>query len=131
MVLLDDHDQVLMLWRHRFVPDRWGWELPACQVDADEEPSDAAARELEEETGYRAGDVEYIGTSQATPSMVDAERFMFIGTNPERIGEPTDLSEAARVEWIPLESVPRMIDEGEIWSASSLVALSRVLLKRR
>ena len=63
--------------------------------------------------------------------MVDAERFMFIGTNPERIGEPTDLSEAARVEWIPLESVPQMIEEGEIWSASSLVALSRVLLKRR
>jgi 8-oxo-dGDP phosphatase len=129
--LLDDHDQVLMLWRHRFVPDRWGWELPGGQVDADEEPSDAAARELEEETGYRAGDVECIGSFQATPSMVDAERFMFIGTNPVRIGEPTDLSEAARVEWIPLESVPRMIDEGEIWSASSLVALSRVLLKRR
>jgi 8-oxo-dGDP phosphatase len=131
MVLLDDHDRVLMLWRHRFVPDRWGWELPGGLVDTDEEPSDAAARELEEETGYRAGDVEYIGSFQPTPSMVDAERFMFIGTNPERTGEPTDLSEAARVEWIPLDSVPQMIDEGEIWSASSLVALARVLLKRR
>jgi 8-oxo-dGDP phosphatase len=131
MVLLDDSDQVLMLWRHRFVPDRWGWELPGGLVDTDEEPSDAAARELEEETGYRAGDVEYIGSFQPMPSMADAERFMFIGTNPERVGEPTDLSEAARVVWIPLESVPRMIDEGEIWSASSLVALARVLLKRR
>src|SRR5580693_871491 len=28
MVLVDDQDQVLMLWRHRFVQDRWGWELP-------------------------------------------------------------------------------------------------------
>jgi hypothetical protein len=63
--------------------------------------------------------------------MVDAERFMFLGTDPERVGEPTDLSEAARVEWIPLESIPRMIDGGEIWSASSLVALARVLLNRR
>lgn len=131
MVLLDDQDQVLMLWRHRFVPDRWGWELPGGLVDSDEEPSAAAARELEEETGYRAGDVEYIGSFQPMPSMADAERLMFLGTDPERVGEPTDLSEAARVEWIPLESIPRMIDEGEIWSASSLVALARVLLNRR
>jgi 8-oxo-dGDP phosphatase len=91
----------------------------------------AAARELEEETGYRAGDVQYVGSFQAMPSMADAERFIFLGTSPERIGEPTDLSEAARVEWIPLDAVPRMIDEDEIWSASSLVALTRVLLKRR
>ncbi|HUN38264.1 MAG TPA: hypothetical protein VMU95_40250 [Trebonia sp.] len=62
--------------------------------------------------------------------MADAERFMFLGTDPQRVGEPAELSEAARVEWIPLDSVPRMIDEGEIWSASSLVALTRVLLKR-
>jgi hypothetical protein len=28
-VLVNDHDQVLLLWRHRFVQGRWGWELPA------------------------------------------------------------------------------------------------------
>jgi 8-oxo-dGDP phosphatase len=131
MILLDDHGRVLMLWRHRFAPDRWGWELPGGLVDAGEEPADAAARELEEETGYRAGHVEYLGSFQPMPSMADAERFVFVGTNPERVGEPTDLSEAARVEWIPLESVPQMIDEGEIWSASSLVALARLLMKKR
>jgi hypothetical protein len=41
------------------------------------------------------------------------------------------LSEATRVEWVPLESVPRMIDAGEIWNGGSLVALSRVLMKGR
>jgi 8-oxo-dGTP pyrophosphatase MutT (NUDIX family) len=131
VVLMDDGDQVLMLWRHRFVPDRWGWELPGGLVDMDEEPADAAARELEEETGYRAGHVERVAAFQPMPGMVDAEHFVFVGTNPERVGDPTDLSEAARVEWVPLESVPAMIDAGEIWNAGSLVALSRVLLKRR
>jgi 8-oxo-dGTP pyrophosphatase MutT (NUDIX family) len=131
VVLLDDRDQVLMLWRHRFVPDRWGWELPGGLVDADEEPIDAAVRELEEETGYRAGRVEHSTTYQPMPGMVDAEHFVFVGTDPERVGDPTDLSEAARVEWVPLESVPAMIDAGEIWNAGSLVALSRVLLERR
>jgi hypothetical protein len=27
MLLLDDQDRVLLVWRHRLVPDRWGWEL--------------------------------------------------------------------------------------------------------
>lgn len=95
-MLLDDQDQVLMLWRHRFVPDRWGWELPGGLVDADEEPADAAARELEEETGYRAAQVEHIATFQPMPGMIDAEHFVFVGTNAKRVGDPTDLSEAAR-----------------------------------
>jgi hypothetical protein len=51
--------------------------------------------------------------------------------DPERVGGPTALGQASRFEWIPLESVPRMIDEGETRSASSLVALTRVLLKWR
>jgi 8-oxo-dGTP pyrophosphatase MutT (NUDIX family) len=131
VALLDDQDQVLMLWRHRFVPDRWGWELPGGLVDTDEEPADAAARELEEETGYRAGQVEHSTSFQPMPGMVDAELFVFVGTDPERVGDPTDLSEAARFEWVPLASVPHMIDAGEIWSAGTLVALSGVLLKQR
>jgi 8-oxo-dGDP phosphatase len=131
VALLDDQDQVLMLWRHRFVPDRWGWELPGGLVDADEEPSDAALRELEEETGYRAGRVEHVMTYQPMPGMVDAEHFVYIGTGLERVGEPTDLDEAARVEWVSLASVQRMIDAGEIWSAGTLLALSQVSAKRR
>jgi 8-oxo-dGTP pyrophosphatase MutT (NUDIX family) len=127
--LLDSNGGVLMLWRHRFVPDRWGWELPGGMVEPDEEPADAAIRELEEETGYRTGNVESLITFRALPGMVDAEHFAFIGRNPVRVGDPTDLAEAARVEWVPLDSVPDLIDAGEIWAAGSLVPLSRLLLK--
>ncbi len=131
VVLMDDHDQVLMVWRHRFVADRWGWELPGGLVDADEQPVDAAARELEEETGYRAEHVEQLVTFQPMPGVVDAEHFVFVGRSPERIGDPTDLSEAARVEWLPLASVPALIDAADIWDAGSLLALSQVLMKGR
>lgn len=130
IALVDDGDEVLMLWRHRFVPDRWGWELPGGMVDEDEEPADAAARELEEETGYRAERVGHLVTFRPMPGVVDSEHFVFVGRNPERVGDPTDLAEAARVEWVPLESVPGMIDAGDIWDAGSLVALSWLLLNR-
>lgn len=54
-VVLDDAGKrVLMIWRHRFVPDHWTWELPGGYVDPDEDPAAAAAREVEEETGKSA-----------------------------------------------------------------------------
>ena len=129
MVLVDDANRVLLLWRHRFVQDRWGWELPGGLVDEDEEPVDAARRELEEETGYRAGRVEQLIAFQPRAGTVDGEHFAFVGRDPQRVGEPTEVNEATRMEWVPLASVPRMIAAGEIWNAGSLVALLRFLMK--
>jgi 8-oxo-dGTP pyrophosphatase MutT (NUDIX family) len=51
MLLVDEQDRALLVWRHRLVPDRWGWEVPGGPVDEGEDPAEAAARELEDQTG--------------------------------------------------------------------------------
>lgn len=43
---------VLLLWRHRFITDSWGWEIPAGGIEPDETPEAAAVRETIEETGW-------------------------------------------------------------------------------
>jgi len=53
VVLLNDRDEVLLMWRHRFTTRTWNWEIPAGIVEPGEEVAVAAAREVLEETGYR------------------------------------------------------------------------------
>jgi hypothetical protein len=51
-VVLDDAaERILLIWRHRFIIDRWMWELPGGYIDPGEDGIAAAAREVE--TGYR------------------------------------------------------------------------------
>ena len=127
MVLVDEQDRVLLLWRHRFVQDKWGWELPGGLIDEGEEPSATAVRELEEETGYRAGRVEHLVTFQPMVGMVDSEHFVFVGRDPEKLGEPIETTEVERMEWVPLADVPGLIDSGAIWNSGSLVGLLKLL----
>ena len=129
MVLVDEQDRVLMLWRHRFVQDRWGWELPGGLIDEGEEPAETAVRELEEETGYRAGRVEHLVRFQPMVGMVDSEHLVFVGRQPEKVAEPVEVNEVERMEWVPLESVPGLISAGDIWNSGTMVGLLRLLAK--
>ncbi|WP_328525755.1 NUDIX hydrolase [Kribbella sp. NBC_00359] len=127
VVLNDAHDHVLMMWRHRFIIDRWAWELPGGYVDADEDPAVTAAREVEEETGWRPRSVEPLVTLQPSVGTTDAENLLFIAHGADHIGDPSDINEAERVAWLPLDSLPGRIQAGEIIGAASLVGLLHVL----
>jgi 8-oxo-dGTP pyrophosphatase MutT (NUDIX family) len=130
LALVDDQDRTLLVRRHRVVPDRWGWEIPGGLVDDDEQPADAARRELEEATGYRAGKVQHLVTFQPVAGIVDAEHTVFAGRNPEQVGEPTGATGITRAEWVPLASVPGLVESADIWDAGSLVALLTLLARR-
>jgi len=128
MVVLDDqHERVLMMWRHRFVIDRWVWELPGGYVDPEEDPAVTATREVEEETGWRPREARPLVSFQPMLGSADAENLLFVSHGAEHTGQRPDINEAQKVEWIALASVPELISRGEIAGAGSLVGLLHVL----
>ncbi|MFE3494211.1 NUDIX domain-containing protein [Streptomyces sp. NPDC059169] len=128
--VLDDQDRVLMLWRYRFVPQQWGWELPGGIVDAGEDAAMTAARETEEETGWRPGTIEHILSYQPMIGMVDSPHEIFLARGAEKVSEPTDAEEAGEVAWVPLDDIPRLMTEGKLMGSGTLVALLHILASR-
>lgn len=123
IVVVVNERKALMMWRHRFVIDRWVWELPGGYVDDEEDPAVTAAREVEEETGWRPLSMERLLAFQPMVSTLDAENIVFLARGAEYVGEPTDINEAERVAWIPLDDVPGMMERGEIVGSASVVGL--------
>jgi 8-oxo-dGDP phosphatase len=130
-VVLDAQDRVLMMWRHRFATGEWGWELPGGILEAGEDPADCAVREVVEETGWKPDAVEHLVSFQPMPGMVDTPHKIYVAKSATQVDVPSDLEEAARVEWVPLESVLGLVTTGELLGAGSLVGLMYLLASRQ
>lgn len=128
--VLDDQDRVLMMWRYRFVPQQWGWELLGGIVDEGEDPATTALREVVEETGWRPKSVDHVVTYQPMVGMVDSPHEIFVGHGAEQVGSPTDLEEAGHIEWVPLADVPGLMARGALMGSGTLVALLHILASR-
>jgi len=115
--------QVLLLWRHRFITGSWGWEIPLGRSDPGEDLAHAAARETEEETGWRPGPLTPLLTVEPTAGLSDSVHHVYLADGAEQVGPPEDGYESSRVEWLELADVPAVIGRGEISSGTTVAAL--------
>lgn len=128
MVVVSPTLGMLLIWRHRFMPDTWGWEIPAGAIDAGESPMSAAVRECHEETGWRVvGDVSHLSTHHPTCGLVNQTFHLFLTTEAEFDGAPTDVNEAARVEWRALADVAADLRSGAISDGFTSLAVALAL----
>jgi ADP-ribose pyrophosphatase len=132
IVAIDADDRVLLVRQYRLAAGAALLEIPAGTLDVDkatgstEDPDEAARRELEEETGYRARSWRTLGSFWTAPGFATELMHLYLATDLEpadadRLGPDED--ERLELERVPFEEALAAAERGEIVDAKSLVGL--------
>ncbi len=120
--VLDD-GRIIMIRNYRFTVDEHLYELPAGMLEDGEEPIDCAARELTEETGYKAGKVAPLCEFYSGPGTTDEKMHCFLATELVPGRQNLETYERITVEAIGDDTVRRMVADGTIHDAKTIAAL--------
>ena len=116
--------KILMVRQYRNALDRFTLEIPAGKLDAPDEPKiECAARELEEETGFRSENLEFLMTVNTTVAFCDEAVDIFVATDLEVGTRHLDEAESIDVEIYTLEELCDMIYEGKIQDGKTIAAI--------
>jgi 8-oxo-dGTP pyrophosphatase MutT (NUDIX family) len=121
---------VVLVKQFRFGTQRISLELPGGVVDRGEDPAATVARELEEETGYRAGRVLSLGSYSPNPAHFTNRVHAFVALDCSRAheGAPDDGEDVA-VEVVPKARVVELVRDGRIAHALMLATIGLATLK--
>jgi ADP-ribose pyrophosphatase len=125
-----DDERILLLHQYRHAPGGTIWEVPAGKLDPGEDPEACAARELEEETGYRAGRIERTGVILTSPGFTDERIHLFCAYDLQPGTLQHEHAEHIEIHEVRFSEALDMIERGEIIDAKSIVALYHVVRRR-
>jgi ADP-ribose pyrophosphatase len=120
-------DDVILIRQYRHAAGHELLEIPAGTLHDGEDPRECAIRELEEEAGYRAATVTERARFWTTPGFTTEFMYLYEATNLTQTSMNPDEDEFIEVNIVSAAEALRMIDNGRIQDAKSILGLLRVL----
>lgn len=117
--------RVVMLRQYRYAVGETLWEVPAGKLDPGEGLEACARRELEEETGYVAGELISLGSIYPTPGFCDERIHLYVARDLRPGTQAHDATESLQPEPMRFEAAVAMAESGEITDAKTVIALLR------
>ncbi len=123
IVALDDKQHVCLLKQFRHAAGGWIWECPAGVLEKYEDNLTAAQRELHEEAGCKAGNWLSLGTIFTSPGFCSERLHIYLAQDLEKGDPHPEQHEFIETHWIDLEEALKMVHDGHIEDAKSIIGL--------
>lgn len=131
VVPMKDTGTVILIRQYRYVVGGYIYEIPAGKLQPREDPRDCAARELEEEIGYRAGTLELLTSIFTAPGFADEVIHIYKATGLTPGRQQLDHDEVLEVVEMPLAEALARIRDGTIRDGKTIVGLQTAYLRDR
>ena len=118
-----DDPQVLLIRQYRYAADGYLYEIPAGRLDPGENPHDCAVRELKEETGCTAEQLDYLLTIYTTPGFTDEKIHLYMATGLASGETKHEADEFLDLQPMLLSRALEMVHGGEIRDSKTAVGL--------
>lgn len=118
-----DDGTVALVRQYRHAAGGYQLELPAGGIEPGETIEQAAARELEEEIGFRAGKIEKLTEFYVSPGFLTEKMYVFLATELTATVQSLDDDEIVEIVRIPLADAVEMARDGRIEDAKTIVGL--------
>jgi ADP-ribose pyrophosphatase len=114
---------VALVRQYRHAAGEYLLEIPAGSLDADESPETGAARELEEEIGFRAAKLEKLAEFYVSPGFLTEKMFVYIATGLTKTQQNLDQDEFVEIEHYTFPQALDLIRTGTIEDAKTIAGL--------
>lgn len=129
VVPLHEDGSVLLVRQYRHAAGGYLLEIPAGKLEPGEDPRDCARRELEEETGYRAGRLDFLVSLLTTPGFTDEVIHLYRATGLTPGTQALGHDEVLEVVSMDLGEAVREIRRGGIRDAKTIAGLQAAFLE--